>query len=304
MAHKPTLKRPQPLTAAIIAYMRAGEERGDAQCAGLRVRCLASGQKVFFYRYRARDRALREIRLGEVGPLTLAKARDAALRKRLEREQGKDPQLEKRREREQATRERIAQRQGAYTLEDLINEYIDEVLCRQKKGPESARILRQDLLQVLPQNAGAFGTFLLTAEDFVDVLVDQVLKGVGALALRDAFAGRLLPLPTLLELRVLALLALQPFSQRGVASFGQGEGPDLAQSDLPQRAVAGTVAVEEDLLSRSQTTHPQSGTLCVTALLARLQVRDNRGRQGLRSFQCRFVRHTPSLSKDLYRHLH
>jgi len=151
MAHKPTLKRPQPLTAAIIAYLKPGEERGDAQCAGLRVRCLASGQKVFFYRYRARDGALREIRLGEVGPLTLAKARDAALRKRLEREQGKDPQLEKRREREQATRERIAQRQGAYTLEDLINEYIDEVLCRQKKGPESARILRQDLLPVLGQ---------------------------------------------------------------------------------------------------------------------------------------------------------
>ena len=97
-----------PLTAAIIACMKQGEERGDAQCAGLRVRCLASGQKVFFYRYRARDGALREIRLGEVGPLTLAKARNAAVRKRLEREQGKDPQLEKRKEREQATRERIA----------------------------------------------------------------------------------------------------------------------------------------------------------------------------------------------------
>jgi integrase len=137
------------LTAVIIADMKAGEERGDAQCAGLRVRCLASGQKIFFYRYRARDGALREIRLGEVGPLTLAKARDAALRKRLEREQGKDPQLEKRKEREQATRERIAQRQAAYTLEDLINEYIKDVLDGQKRGAESARILRQDLLPVL-----------------------------------------------------------------------------------------------------------------------------------------------------------
>ncbi len=68
MRRKPTLKKPQPLTAAIIAYMKPGEERGDAQCAGLRVRCLASGQKVFFYRYRGRDGALREIRLGEVGP--------------------------------------------------------------------------------------------------------------------------------------------------------------------------------------------------------------------------------------------
>jgi len=35
MARKPTLKKPQPLTAAIIAYPKPGEERGDAQCAGL-----------------------------------------------------------------------------------------------------------------------------------------------------------------------------------------------------------------------------------------------------------------------------
>ena len=149
MTRKPTLKKPQPLTAAIIAYMQAGEERGDAQCAGLRVRCLASGQKVFFYRYRARDGALREIRLGEVGPLTLTKARHAVARKRLEREQGKDPQLEKRKEREQATRERLAQRQATDALENLVNEYIDEVLKGQKRGAESAPILRQDLLPVL-----------------------------------------------------------------------------------------------------------------------------------------------------------
>jgi Arm domain-containing DNA-binding protein len=110
MARKSTLKKPQPLTAAIIAYMQAGEERGDALCAGLRVRCLASGQKVFFYRYRGRDGALPEIRLGQVGPLTLAKARDAAFRKRLERDQGIDPQLEKRRQKEEAARERVAQR--------------------------------------------------------------------------------------------------------------------------------------------------------------------------------------------------
>jgi integrase len=129
--------------------MKPGEERGDAQCPGLRVRCSATGKKVFFYRYRARDGALREIRLGDVGALTLAKARDAALRKRLEREQGKDPQLEKRQERLQAKRERIEKRQATYTVEDLINEYIDEILSKQKRGSESIRMLRRDLLPVL-----------------------------------------------------------------------------------------------------------------------------------------------------------
>jgi hypothetical protein len=65
----------EPLTAAIIADMTPGEEHGDAQVPGLRVRCSATGKKVFFYRYRSQDPALREITLGDVGPLTLAKAR-------------------------------------------------------------------------------------------------------------------------------------------------------------------------------------------------------------------------------------
>jgi hypothetical protein len=114
-----------------------------------RRRLLDNREKSFFYRYRARDGALSEIRLGDVGALTLAKARDAALRKRLERQEGKDPQLEKRTERLHAKRKRIEERQPAYTVEDLIDEYIEEVLSKQKRGPESARILRHDLLSVL-----------------------------------------------------------------------------------------------------------------------------------------------------------
>ena len=72
---KTTPRKLQALIAGIIADMKGGEERGDAQCRGLRVRCSASGKKVYFYRYRAKDGALRDIRLGDVGPLTLAKAR-------------------------------------------------------------------------------------------------------------------------------------------------------------------------------------------------------------------------------------
>ena len=148
MSGKPIPRKAEPLTAAIIAYMEPGEERGDAQCPGLRVRCLANRKKVFFYRYRAQDGALREIRLGDVGALTLAKARDAALKKRLERDQGKDPQLEKRKDRAQATRERIAQRQATYTVADLAEQYIKEVLAIQKRGREAERLLRRDFLPV------------------------------------------------------------------------------------------------------------------------------------------------------------
>ena len=110
--------------------MEPGEERADARCLGLRVRCLAGGNKVFFYRYRAQDGALRVSRLGDVGALTLAKARDAALKKRLQRDQGQDPQLEKRKERAQAARERIAQRQATYTVADLAEQYMDALKTR------------------------------------------------------------------------------------------------------------------------------------------------------------------------------
>lgn len=145
MQQKPIPRKPEPLTAAIIADMQPGEERGDAQCAGLRVRCSVSGKKVFFYRYRSKDGALREIRLGDVGPLTLAKARDAALKKRVERDQGKDPQLEKRKEREEATRERVVQR---YTVNDLVDDYVKEALSKQKRGAEAERLLRKYFLPV------------------------------------------------------------------------------------------------------------------------------------------------------------
>ena len=148
MAEKPIPRKPEPLTAAIISYMEPGEERGDARCPGLRVRCLATGKKVFFYRYRAQDGALREIRLGDVGALTLAKARDAALKNRLQRDQGRDPQLEKRKKRAEATRERIAEKEATYTVTDLVEQYIKEVLATQKRGREAERLLRKDFLSV------------------------------------------------------------------------------------------------------------------------------------------------------------
>jgi integrase len=167
MPKKPIPRKPEPLTARIIADMKPHEERGDAQCAGLRVRCSATGKKVFFYRYRAQGGTLREIRLGDVEPLTLAKARDAAMRKRLERDQGKDPQLEKRKARAQAASERIAKRQATYTVGDLVDEYIEEVLSKQKRGAEGARLLRKDFVPVF----GTRSALQLTRRELQDELI-------------------------------------------------------------------------------------------------------------------------------------
>jgi integrase len=151
--------------------MAPGEERGDAQVPGLRVRSSATGKKVFFYRYRSQDGARREIILGDVGPLTLAKARDAALKKRVERQQGKDPQLERRKAREEAMREGEADRQREYTVGDLVEEYIKEALSKQKRGAESARLLRRDFVPLV----GSEPAIQLTRRELQDELIRPTL---------------------------------------------------------------------------------------------------------------------------------
>ena len=77
------------LTPRIIADLRSGDECADPDHPGLRVR-RTNAARVFFYRYRASDGALREIKLGEFGPMTLAEARKALGRLKLEHERGVD----------------------------------------------------------------------------------------------------------------------------------------------------------------------------------------------------------------------
>lgn len=144
-----------PLTPAIITAMTPKMELADRDNPGLRVRCNASGTKTFFYRYRAPDGALRQIKLGEFGAMTLAGARSALQKKKLEREQGVDPQAAKRKARADAVRAREARRSAAYTVADLIEDYIAEDLGKQKRGDEGERILRRELLPKLGHRPAA-----------------------------------------------------------------------------------------------------------------------------------------------------
>ena len=82
------MKKPPPiLTPRIIADMRPGKEFDDPDHSGLSVR-RTNAARVFFYRYRSQDGALREIKLGEFGVMTLAEARKTLGRLKLERERG------------------------------------------------------------------------------------------------------------------------------------------------------------------------------------------------------------------------
>ena len=103
------------LARRIIADLRSGDERADSDDLELRVR-RTNAARVFFYRYRAHDGALREIRLGEFGPMTLAEARKALGRLKLERERGFDPQLEKQQARTDARRQREAEKLAIYAM--------------------------------------------------------------------------------------------------------------------------------------------------------------------------------------------
>ena len=145
----PALTARRPLTPAIIAAMTPGVELSDPDHRGLRVRCTGSGTKTFFYRYRAADGALKQIKLGEFGAMTLAGARAALAKKKLEREQGVDPQLEKRKARAEAVRAREASRATTYTVADMVEHYIVEQLDKQKRGGESVRLLQRELLPKL-----------------------------------------------------------------------------------------------------------------------------------------------------------
>ncbi len=159
------------LSPRIIADMRPGYECGDPDHPGLRIR-RTNAARVFFYRYRARDGALREIKLGEFGPMTLAEARKALGRLKLERERGIDPQLQKQQARTAARRQREAEKLASYTVEKLVEDYAAEKLSNQKRGAEGARLLRRDLLPKLGDRV-ATG---LTRRELQDEVIRPMLK--------------------------------------------------------------------------------------------------------------------------------
>lgn len=151
--------------------MRSGDEYGDPDYPGLRIR-RTNAARVFFHRYRARDGALREIKLGEFGPMTLAEARKALGRLKLERERGVDPQLQKQQVRTEARRQREAEKLASYTVEKLVEDFVTEKLDAQKRGAEGARLLRRDLLPKLGDRAAT----ALTRRELQDEVIRPMLK--------------------------------------------------------------------------------------------------------------------------------
>lgn len=166
-------KLPPQLTPRIIADMRAGDECGDPDHPGLRVR-RTNAACVFFYCYcyRARDGALCEIKLGGSGAVTLAEARKAVAKLKLEREKRGQIHSYKSSVRNEARQQREAERQAKYTVEKLVEDYITEKLDKQKRGYEGARLLRRDFLPKLGDRAAT----ALTRRDLQDEVIRPMLR--------------------------------------------------------------------------------------------------------------------------------
>ena len=150
--------------------MTPGDELSDPEHPGLRVRCTSSA-KVFFYRYRLGG-GLKEIKLGEFGAMTLAAARTELSKQKLDREKGIDPQAEKRKKRLQQTQARQATRQAAYTVADLVEEYVNENLSKQKRGYEGERMLRKELLPKLGHRPAS----AITRRELQEEVMQPVMK--------------------------------------------------------------------------------------------------------------------------------
>ncbi|SRR5216683_105711 len=115
------------LTDRAIKALKAPDGRvelGDATCRGLSIRCAPSGVKTWTFAYKL-DGRMRRITLGEYPDLGLSAAREAADKRRAQRNDGIDP-------RAQRDRERAEQAHADTTFSDLCKLYVEHVKARAK----------------------------------------------------------------------------------------------------------------------------------------------------------------------------
>lgn len=145
------------LTPRIIDALQPGEEVADAAKPGLRVRAAETldergkSIKTFFYRYRSPiDGAVRQVRIGPFGAVTLAKAREAVEKFRVGRSDGVDPQLTRRGQRAEVRRAHAEAKRAVHTLADAADRYLVNYVERNRSAKASAEVRRMFERDVLP----------------------------------------------------------------------------------------------------------------------------------------------------------
>jgi integrase len=164
--------------------MQPGDECGDAKEPGLRIRCLSDGKtKTFFYRYRDDAGALRQIKVGVLGALTLDQARKRVALLKVDRTRGVDPQAEKRARVATAKAERSKRKMKVYTAADVVQDYLNELVDKNRKPKGAAEVRR--MLERAISNAGSS-----PVEGFTRLQAHELIREVAGKAPRLALMIR------------------------------------------------------------------------------------------------------------------
>jgi integrase len=136
--------------------MSVGDELADSKCPGLRARRGARGAVALFYRFKV-DGAQREVKIGDFGPLTLAKAREKVDSLRYQRKHdGVDIQTVERAKRgvvEQERRQRAEPAPNGFeTFAGVAEHYLVnhvEATWKEKGAADLRRLFERDILPTL-----------------------------------------------------------------------------------------------------------------------------------------------------------
>ena len=115
---------------------KSRDVRWDSTVSGLGLRIYPTGRKAFVLSYRDPQRRKRLYTLGEYGPLTLYKAREAAVKRKAQVIDGKDP---------------LAQRKaaaGAKTVAELCQVYLERYAVHKRSLQEDRRRIEQHILRL------------------------------------------------------------------------------------------------------------------------------------------------------------
>ncbi|HAG96510.1 MAG: hypothetical protein CMK83_23125 [Pseudomonadales bacterium] len=138
----------KPLDALTVKRHKEGilVDRGAHR--GLRLVVNKGGSKTWVYRYRSKDKQLKQIKLGNYPLMSLTEARVAHLEQKTIREKYGDPQEYKKLEEEKQKAKRAKNAQKTYLVSQLIEDYLNEHIAHRRilKGQiECRRMLEADV---------------------------------------------------------------------------------------------------------------------------------------------------------------
>lgn len=142
----------KPLTSLQVERHKSGYLADSHPYRGLRLVANKNGTKTWIYRYRAPDKRLRQIKLGNYPAMGLGAARDAYRTQKAIRDDASlgDPRAVQDKEKARVMREAEQAKKAAYLVSDLLEHYLIEHIERVRKRPlETRRMFEHDVFNTI-----------------------------------------------------------------------------------------------------------------------------------------------------------